>query len=114
MAQTNTLQPPIDAETEIETICFDFGMVLAEGETIASISSILCEVFSGTDEDAADRLIDPAQIAASPTTDAPRAAVLQKVGTMLGDVVYRLQCLVVTTDGQTLSLWTHLPCVTPD
>jgi hypothetical protein len=116
VAQTNQLEPAIDSTVEEETVTFDYGLILATGVTITSVVSVTCNVAAGSegsDPSPASRLINGAQIAASPSTEASLAAVNQLVGDMLGGVTYLLQCVVNTSDGQKLSLWTHLPCVTP-
>lgn len=110
MAQTEPLEPPIDAVFEVETIGFDFGMILAPGETITAVLQMLCAVLSGIDASPASRLIGTPQVAASNTTGAPRAEVLQKFGTAVAGCSYSLQCVVSTTDGQSLSLITSIAC----
>ena len=109
MAQAEPLSPPIDATFEVETIGFDYGFVLAPGETIVSVSEMLINVLSGTDASVTTRLIGSPQVANSVSTNAPRAMVLQKVGNVLAGCNYGLQCVVLTTDGQSLSIQTQLP-----
>jgi hypothetical protein len=46
-------------------------------------------------------------------TGAASAAVSQLVGGMVAGVTYRSQCAASTSDGQSLSLWTHLTCQAP-
>lgn len=107
------LQPPIDAVVEYAYVVFDWGAILQNGVTIDSIEEVLCEVFEGVDDDASMRLIYPPFIFKSPTSCIDSTAVVQMVGNMVGGVVYRLQCIVMMTDGQQLSLWAHLECDTP-
>lgn len=112
MAQTNALEPPMDATYEVEVIAFDFGMVLKPGETILSVSQMLCGISSGIDPAPSSRLIGSPQIGASPTTGALASAVLQKVGNVLADCCYALQCVAHTSDDQELSLQAQLPTET--
>lgn len=114
VSQTNQLLPPIDATVEIETVTFDFGLILVAGVTVTGISSVTCEVVSGTDSNPASRLVGGAAIVASPNSGGANQAVAQLVGTMLGGVTYRLQCVVTSSDGQTISLWNHITCQTPN
>jgi hypothetical protein len=111
MAQTADLFPPIDATVEQETIGFDFGPALKAGVTITSVATITCAVHSGTDATPSARLVGGSSIVASQATGAPSAAVAQNIGNMLAGVTYVLQCVVNTSDGQKLSLWSRLPCV---
>jgi len=108
MAQVDPLEPPIDATYEVETICFDYGMILAPGETIVSVSEMLCNVVSGVDATPSARLVGSSQIAASPTTGAARSAVLQRFGNTNAGCEYSLQCVAVTTDQQSLSIITAI------
>jgi hypothetical protein len=113
MSQTNTLQPPIDAAVEIETATFDYGLMLAPGATIVGTPTITCTVVSGADASPGSRLVNSAQIITSPNSGVASQAVAQLVGNMVGGVTYKLQCVASISDGQVLSLWTHLSCVTP-
>ena len=114
VSQTNELLPPIDSSVEIETVTFDFGLILAPGVTITSVVSLTCQVLSGTDPNPASRLVGGAAIVPSPNTGLANQAVSQLVGTMIGGVTYRLQCVATSSDGQTISLWNHLTCQTPN
>lgn len=108
------LTPPIDATLEIETICFDYGLLLQEGApTIVSVGSMICSVIYGTDASASARLIGASAISASRETGASAAAVLQQVGNMVAGVIYLIQCVAVVSDGQHLSLTARLRCVQP-
>lgn len=114
MSQTNNLLPPIDETVEVETATFDFGLILAAGVTLTGTPTVTCAVYSGVDSDPASRLSGPAIIVTSPNSAAPSAAVSQLVGAMIAGVTYRLQCVCATSDGQNLSLWTHLSCQAPN
>ena len=115
MSQTNDLQPPIDSTVEIETVTFDFGLILQSGNAILQgTPTVTCNLVSGTDPDPASRLQSDPMIVASPNSGAAASAVSLLVGSMIGGTIYRLQCWCATSDGQTLSLWTHLMCRTPN
>jgi trimeric autotransporter adhesin len=112
MSQTNPLSPDIDATVEFETVTFDYGLILASGATITSATTS-CAVVSGTDATPSQRITGSPSITTSLQTGASNAAVSQLVGGMVAGVTYRLQCVATTSDGQSLSLWTHLTCQAP-
>lgn len=114
MSQTNTLQPPIDDAVEVETVTFDYGLMLASGVTLTGDPTVTCVTYEGADPGAASRLIGQAVFIPSPNSGANQTAVAQLVGQMVAGVTYRLQCVCPTTDGQNLSLWTHLSCQAPN
>jgi hypothetical protein len=112
MSGSMTLTPPIDASVELETICFDYGLLLQDGPlTITSVLSMTCTAIAGTDTDAATRLVGGSVISASRETGAASGAVLQQVGRMVAGVAYSLRCVAVISDGQQLSLSARLTCV---
>lgn len=113
MSQTNDLTPPIDSSVELLTAGFDFGPVAGVGETIASITALTCAVYIGADANPSSRLIGSPSIVASKKTGVAALGVTFQVGSMLAGVTYRLQCVVLTTAGNELSLWTHFACVQP-
>lgn len=96
--------------TETVNGSWDFAPWLPSGVTIGSIVSTSCTVIAGTDAGAATRLIGAASIIASPYTGAAASAVLQQWGTMLAGVVYKMTATILTSDGQTLTLYAHQPC----
>lgn len=118
MSQSQPLQPAIDVG-EIETITFDFGLLLPTGGFIASITDVSCSVVGNplADPTPSLRLIGTAAIVTAlpkPSgSGLSQAAVAQRVGNMVGGVTYLLQCKVQTSDAQTLVLWAHLQCITP-
>jgi hypothetical protein len=112
MSQTNPLSPNIDATVEYETVTFDYGLILAAGVTITS-ATVSCAVVSGTDATPSSRVTGSPSTTTSLQTGAPNTAVSQLVGGMVAGVTYRLQCVATTSDGQSLSLWTHLTCQAP-
>lgn len=116
MSRANTLTPAIDATIEEEFLGFDFGPILATGVFISSIDELICSVAAisnAPDASAHTRLLDSPFLVASKATGAVDCQVNQLFGTAVGGVTYLLQCAVTTTDGQTLSLWSHLSCVAP-
>lgn len=118
VAQTNDLQPPIDAVVEVETVTFDYGRILVSSAYVTTIVAVSCTVFQSDSDSVVDptpqnRLISSAVIAPSPNSGLANQAVAQLVGTMIGGITYLLQCVVQTSDGQTLSLWTHITCDIP-
>lgn len=114
MSQTNNLTPPIDAEVETETVTFDYGNILKPGVILTGTPTITCVVYSGEDPDPTSRIIGDWSFGPSPNTGEPTAAVLQLFGQMVAGATYRLQCVCPTSDGQELSLWTHLGCDAPN
>ena len=108
------LYPPIDAGVEIETICFDYGLILQDGgPSITSVSSMTCSVSSGADALAPSRLVGSSTVGASQETGASSSAVYQKIGNMVSGVTYLLQCVAAISDGQYLSLYAHISCSQP-
>jgi hypothetical protein len=109
MSQGNDLSPAQDAGVEFENIGFDFGPALAAAEQITSVTSITCSADSGFDPDAQSRLSGVSSIVTSTATSQPNQQVNTQIGHVLGGVMYLIQCVVATTGGQSLSLYTHLP-----
>jgi len=60
-------------------------------------------VVEGADSAPATRVLGSPLVIPSPTTGGDLQCVVQKFGNMVDDVVYGLQCLVTTSDGQTLA-----------
>lgn len=114
VAKTNDIGPAIDSVDEQPTVTFDFGPLLAAGASVTSVVAIRCAAYQGVDALASTRLLGPSQLTTSPSTGSGSAAVAQLVGGMVAGVTYRIQCVALTSDGQVLSLWTHLPCVAPN
>lgn len=111
MPQGNDLGPVDPVETV--TVTFDFAPWLGKGVTIFAVTSVACAAYQGVDASASSRIVGGSQIAASPSTGIAASAVLQQFGNMVAGVTYRLQCWVLTTDSQTLNIWTHQPCIAP-
>jgi|WetSurMetagenome_2_1015567.scaffolds.fasta_scaffold75363_2 hypothetical protein len=112
MSGSMTLTPPIDASVEVETICFDYGLLLQDGPlTITSVLSMTCTAIAGIDADAATRFVGGSVISSSRETGANSGSVLQQVGNMVAGVTYVLRCVAGISDGQRLSLAGTLSCV---
>jgi hypothetical protein len=114
MSQARDLSPPMDAAIEQEIVGFDFGPALAAGVTITGVVNLACAVYRGADASPSSRLLGAPQLVASSATGAANSQVNQLFGTMVAGTTYRLQCLVTTSDGQTLSLWTHVASNAPN
>lgn len=99
----------IDAAKETETVTFDFGKVLQPTATITA-AAVTCESVLGIDPSPASRKVGLPGITSSPSTGAALAAVMHMFGNMIAGETYRLSCQATISDGQTLNLWTHMPC----
>jgi hypothetical protein len=118
VAQTANLLPNIDSTVEIETVTWDYGLILKTGVTITAVTALTCSVSkpasdTTTDPTPQSRIIGSPQLGPSPNSGGANQAVLCLVGTMIAGVTYLLQCVVTTSDGQTISLWQHLGCTQP-
>ncbi len=78
-----------------------------------SASSITCTADVGFDSAASSRLVGANFIVSSTKTGTANGQVNQQFGGALGGVTYLLQCVVVTSAPQHLSLWTHFSGKTP-
>ena len=115
--------PDIDAVTQLQTVTFDFGPLIAAncppGTTIvlASTPTITCASrVTGADPSASTRAIGAPQIGTASQPGGSglvNCAVLQQFGTMIGGVSYLLTCLVQLTSGDVEPLWGYVTCVTP-
>lgn len=116
MAQANDLTPSIDAVLEQENIGFDYGPVLDTGVTILAILNLIVEVEQnsvGQDPTPMARLLSLPQVIASRATGALQQGVAVLFGTAVAETTYVIQCVVQTSDGQRLSLWTRFLCDEP-
>jgi hypothetical protein len=108
---------PIDAVLEERLISFDFGLELTSGADVTSIISLTCTVVTGVDPIAQSRILSAPAIvnAAAPPfgTGVAMGAVSVMIGEMVAGVTYLLQCVVMTSDEQHLSVWQHQDCVQP-
>ncbi len=97
---------PADPE-ESRVYTFDFVKDLMVGETITN-SAWTCEVAEdsvGTDDTPTARLVL--------FSDVDGTFSKQRVAFLLADVKYVLQAVVNTSEGNTISLWSHVLCVEP-
>lgn len=94
---------PADPE-ESEMYTFNFSNDLGESETITGATWSI-KIVDGEDAAFASRLIS------SPENDNTKTS--QRVAGLLPGVQYMLQAVVTTSDGNTLSLWSHVQCDTP-
>jgi hypothetical protein len=90
-------------DVECEAYALNFAAILGTGETIVSVSSYLA-LMSGTDALASTRLVS--------TPAVNGTTVSQRAGPLLGGCSYRIGFTILTTLGQTLNLYSHIPCVT--
>ena len=115
-AINNNALPSIDPTEEQVIITFDYSGQLNTGVTILGVLAVTCSVRASSpvaDPTPQLRLIDNAVIIASPLNAQPGQAVTQLVGNMIAGVLYILQCVVITSDGQQPSLWIDAPCLAP-
>lgn len=92
---------------ENEVYTFDFVRDVETGETISS-ATWTCAVADdshGEDEDAATRVSLTATNAGTRTS--------QRITGLVGGVKYVLRAVVVTSAGNTKSLWSHVTCEAP-
>lgn len=86
---------------ESDRFSFDFRKRLVPGETISAATFNL-SVISGVDATPATRLVGVA------TIDGTR--VNQRVASLIAGVVYKLEAIVLTSAGDTKSLWGRIEC----
>jgi hypothetical protein len=116
MSQAFDLSPPIDADGEEETVGFDFGPALATGVTLTGTPTITCfvsDISQVPDPNAMTRILSVPTLVASKRTGAPNAQWNILFGDVVAGVVYVLQCLAPTSDGQKLSDWVRFPSDQP-
>lgn len=90
---------------ENESYTFDFANDVAVGETV-SLATWSIVVVRGVDTMAPSRLVGAPVNAGTKTSQ--RIALLQDGAT------YRILASVLTSAGNTLSLWTHVTCSAPE
>lgn len=108
MTQALDLMPPTEPG-EIETITFDYGTGLSAEETIVSVLGITCATVIGSDSPAG-KLVGSAAIITSPYSGVASQAVIQQVGSMVGNNTYQFSCLVLTSANQRLRLRSNIRC----
>jgi hypothetical protein len=112
MSRAPDLTPPIVAGVEQEYVTFDFAAGLVAGATISSIGVVTVYSLSGNDLTPAARILTSPSITVSPSTNVAAQAVFALFGNMVAGL-YLLQCVVHTSDGQTLSAEARWFCVNP-
>ena len=108
--------PAMDPTVEQVIVTFDFSGQLNPGITILGVLDVTCTVSPASlvqDPMPATRLIDNTVIIDSPLNTEPAQAFTQLIGNMVAGVIYVLQGVVLTSDGQQLSLWFNVPCIQP-
>jgi hypothetical protein len=108
MSVENRLTPPQDPGAESESIYFDYGLILATGEALMSVTGVTCVVDAGTDPTPSSRLSGGNALVPSPKTGQVNGAVKTTFSGQLVGTTYKLQCIAVTTLGQTLSIITYI------
>lgn len=89
-------------ESEVYTL--DFVNDLAASDSLATVTWSL-SVNQGTDPSPNSHLSGSAVIAGTQT--------LQRISGLLPGVNYKVEAVVTTTLGNTVSLWSHVRCQTP-
>jgi hypothetical protein len=92
---------PADS-VENEIYAFDFKRDLATGEVVES-ADFEISVIEGTDASASSRLLGPASVSG--------VQARQRVANLVPGVVYKLQAIVTTNQGNTKSLWGRVTCL---
>lgn len=90
---------PVEVVGDVINMAFDATPLLGAGETILSAVWSCAVVSGGADPDAAARIVGSATITG--------AVVIQKIGSGVAGVTYRLAAVLTTSAGQTLTLWSH-------
>lgn len=97
-------------EIESETFGISFENDFTAGEVISSIvgNQWNISVTAGTDTNATAHLIGAAVITI-PDGATSNIATIQRISGLKPDVTYAVQAVVVTSLGNTRSLWSHIP-----
>ena len=97
-------------QVESETFGLSFENDFTSGETISSIvgSQWNISVTAGSDGNATTHLIGSATIVI-PDGATSSIATIQRISGLLPDVTYAVQAVVITSLGNTKSLWSHIP-----
>jgi hypothetical protein len=112
MSIENRLVPSQDAGVESEFIGFDYGLILQPGESIQSATGVTCVVSVGIDPSPSSRLSGGTSLQLSQKTGVASGMVVTRFGGALSGVTYQLQCVVMTTLMQSLSIITYISGVT--
>lgn len=98
---------PIEPDEEF-ALAFDFTNYLVSGDSVASVVSWTCAV---ADISPAPDDTPSSRLSGSPSVDATGKIVMQTVVGCLADVIYTMEALVDTVEGERLSLWAYQPCL---
>lgn len=97
---------------ESEVIGLDFVNDLEVDEVlITSVWSL--RVVSGEDPDPNDHLEGPSAVVA-PDGGSLKTATIQRIGGLFPGVTYLTRAIVITSQGNTKSLWSHIRGIEPD
>lgn len=88
--------------TESEVYSLDFVNELASGESLSSVTSVTLTVFQGTDADPSSHLSGSASITGT--------IVSQRLVTLTSGVTYTLSFTVLTTQTNTITLFSRVAC----
>lgn len=109
--------PPIDAVTQKQTVAFDFGSILPPGIVLTGTPAVTVTVHDGVDATPQSRVTSGPQVGTQPVLQGgsgiTNAAVLVQLGTMFGGVTYLLVCSCNASNGDVMSGWNHVRCLTP-
>ena len=97
---------------ESEVFGIDFVMDLNAGEVLQS-SRWFLTVVDGADPNPGKHLQGPSKVV-KPLGSEIVTATIQRIGGVLPDVTYVVEAVVITSLGNTRSLWTHLRGVNTD
>ena len=93
----------------VQILSFDYAQLLEPNETISS-ATWSAELTSGTDPNPQDIVDGSAQVDG---TSVAQLIDLTNTTNVVNANVYLLTCAAMTSLGQTLLVWAHLPAVTP-
>lgn len=98
---------PVDVG-EVISEAFDFVNDLAPGDSISGAvwTCGIAKESSGVDAAASSRMLGPAGVSGTVTS--------QRFAGFLPGVTYLLTAIITTTLGDTLDLWSHVYCETPN
>lgn len=93
------------APDETANIAFDFSDYKSAGDAVASISAVNCSVADHSpaqDDSASSRLSGPPSLVSDVVT--------QTVEGCIAGVIYKIEALVDTVGGESLSIWSFMEC----
>lgn len=107
--------PAETPEDELFGIDFQYDLSrLAPDEQLLSVSSFTLAPISGVDETPAARLVGIPYVSINPFNMTGLATMaVQRISGLLPGVLYSLEAKVVTTNANTLTLWSRIPPENP-